>query len=533
MTFLKKSLNRFRESTLIKGTLILTAAGFATRITGFLFRIFLTDKIGAEGLGIYQLIFPVQIICYSLCTVGFETAISKMTAASTHHSAVPSRKYLKYGLMISFIFSVIIAVLLYYGADLLCAHVLFEKRCRILLKALAFSVPLASIHACICGYYIGCKNTKITAISQIIEQLARVISIVIIISYVENNRGTATPLCAVIGSVLGELIATLFCVMHILRNPHHIRNIRTAKKDRHERFFRKTLSTISSSHGHAQELVLRTKKSRVIKELCTLALPVSLNRLMLSVLQSIQSILIPSMLMLYGYSQEKALSVYGILLGLVIPFLLFPGAFINSLSLVLLPAISQADSAGNQTGIRATTEKTLQFCCVFGIFCAGTFLVCGKELGRLLLSDKEAGTYLSLLGIICPFIYITSTLASIINGLGKTTVTFLVSAAATILQIAAIVTLMPVYGINGYIWGFLGSNIFNAVCLYLYIKKQLHCTLHPLSSIAYPLFVSFLVLKGTEILFSYIFPQMTLPLLAGFLALTTCLYGVLIKDTRH
>lgn len=475
MHFIKSYFNRIKKSTIIKGTLILTIAGFLTRIIGFLFRIFLNNKIGAEGLGIYQLIFPIQIICYSVCTIGFETAISKMTAASVCDGVHYPKRYLKYGLILSFTMSLIMSFVLFRFSGYICGNILFEKRCDVLIKALAFSIPLSSIHACICGYYIGCKNSNITALSQVIEQLSRVISIVAIINYIENIGIKPSPLSAVIGSVIGELISCVFCIFHI---SNHIRLSRR-------------------NHHPVHHLIQSKNKKMIVLEITKLSIPISLNRLMLSVLQSIQSILIPNMLILHGYSSEKALGIYGILLGLVIPFILFPGAIINSMSLLLLPTISQADSNDNTSKIRITTEKTLQFCLIFGIFCAAIFMNYGKDIGLYFLSDKEAGTYMCLLGILCPFIYVTSTLASIINGLGKTAVTFAFGIISTLLQIASIVFMMPEYGVYGYIIGFLTSNILNAFCLYLYIRKQIGVSIKLFSWILYPVLAGYVVTQCT------------------------------------
>lgn len=510
MTFYKKYLQRIKQSTIIKGTLILTIAGFLTRIIGFLFRIFLNNKIGAEGLGIYQLIFPIQIICYSICTIGFETAISKMTAASASGGCKPSKRYLKYGLVMSVLLSLIMALILFLFSEYVSANILLEPRCNVLIKALVFSVPLASIHACICGYYIGCKNTNITALSQLIEQLSRVISIVLIISYLESIGIKPTALSAVIGSVMGELISTSFCVFHIV---NHIRISGDLKKD-----IRRVCSPS-----------LMKKRSDILSEIAGLSIPISLNRLMLSILQSIQSILIPNMLVLYGYSKEKALGIYGILLGLVIPFILFPGAIVNSLSILLLPTISQADSMDNETKICITTEKTLRFCCIFGIFCSAIFMNFGNSIGKYLLSNNEAGAYMGLLGIVCPFIYVTSTLASIINGLGKTGVTFVFGVISTIIQIACIVYLMPVYGIYGYILGFLTSNILNAFCLYIYIRKQLPLSLHFFSSIFYPIMTAFVIVRGTFFVMSVLISSDSLIKMIISMVIVTAMYWTLFR----
>lgn len=474
-----KNINKIFNSKIIKGTLILTAAGFATRIIGFFFRIFLTGKIGAEGLGIYQLIFPIQIICFSICTAGFETAISKLTASSVQSKNSQALRYLKCGLMLSLAISCILAFVVFNYSEYLSSRILLEPRCNNMIKIMVFSIPLASIHSCICGYYLGCKKTDIPALSQLIEQIARVISIVLIITYLESMGKEITPMTAVFGSVIGEVISMSFCLLHVRKALFSKKNIHI----KHNEF-----KTLSSS-------------------IFSLSIPITLNRLMLSILQSIQSILIPNMLILYGYSQAKALGIYGILLGLVLPLILFPGAFVNSLSVLLLPTISEAESIHNTDKIELTTERTIHFCCLFGIFCSAIFIRFGNEIGIFLLSNNEAGTYISLLGILCPFIYITSTLASIINGLGHTTTTFVFNILSTVIQIISIIIVMPEYGIMGYIAGFLLSNILSALCLFIYTKRLIHIKLNVYAVIICPSLVLFLLIKGTGILMPKIFPD--------------------------
>lgn len=497
------------RSNIIKGTLILTAAGFATRIIGFFFRIFLTGKIGAEGLGIYQLIFPIQTICYSICTIGFETAISKLTAAYAQQKNSSALRYLKCALILSVLISLVMSALIYCNSEYLSSRILMEPRCNNLIKVMAFSVPLASIHSCICGYYLGRKKTNIPAISQLIEQLARVFSIILIIYILEYKQIEITPIVAVTGSVLGEVFSMLFCVFHL----------RTF-------FFRKKLPAITHN-----EFVKNAKT------ILSLSLPITLNRLMLSILQSIQSILIPNMLIVYGYSAAKALGVYGILLGLVLPLILFPGAIVNSLSMLLLPTISEADSQHNTKRIKLTTEKALNFCCLFGVFCAAIFIRFGNEIGFFLLSNQDSGTYISLLGVLCPFIYITSTLASIINGLGHTTTTFIINIISTIIQIFSIIIIMPHYGILGYIAGFVFSNILNAIFLFMYTRHIIPVSLHTFSNIVIPSLTLFALIK----IMDFIIParlSMTNPFAAIVsLCIIACAYCILfrekIKDTLH
>lgn len=468
----KLSIKAFSNSNIIKGTIILTIAGFITRIIGFLFRIFLTDKIGAEGLGIYQLIFPIQVVCFSLCTIGFEMAISKLVAATKKTSDNSGLYYLICGIIISLAISIIISFIVFNNSDYIAIHLLLEPRCSELVMYMSLSIPLASIHSCICGYYLGLKNTRIPALTQLIEQIIRVISIYIIILLFEKNNYQVSPVVAVMGSVIGELASTVYCLINISK---------TFRKKFKYSDFCKRLNSIS-------------------KQLFMLSLPLTLNKLMLSILQSIQSALIPGMLITYGLSSKDALSVYGILLGLVLPLVMFPSAIVNSMSLLLLPTISEADSSNNNSKIKTATEKACFFSIVFGILCLGIFVRFGNEISTLLFKN-DSGIYISKLGIICPFIFITSTIASTINGLGHTEITFIHNIVSTILQIISIIFLIPRCGIDGYIFGLLISSIISSVSHYISMYRLVNFNLNIKKTFIYPFIVIFLLIKMCDIIF--------------------------------
>ena len=85
----------------LKGTLILTCTGLISRMIGFFYRIFLSHSIGAQGLGLYQLIIPVQTLVLAVTTAGIQTVISRLVAS---HMALGRTKeardcfYSRYGL---------------------------------------------------------------------------------------------------------------------------------------------------------------------------------------------------------------------------------------------------------------------------------------------------------------------------------------------------------------------------------------------------------------------------------------------------
>lgn len=165
---LSRYIRHYMKNPLVLGTFLLTASGVLSRIIGFFYRIFLSHTIGAEGIGIYQLIFPLLALCSSFTTAGIQTAISKFVAeVSDDKNESRRRCYLAAGLLLSLSLSFLCAFYLYTQADFLAYHVIHEYRTAPLLRILAYSLPFGAIHSCISGYYYGLKKAMIPSVSQL------------------------------------------------------------------------------------------------------------------------------------------------------------------------------------------------------------------------------------------------------------------------------------------------------------------------------------------------------------------------------
>ena len=157
------------------------------------------------------------------------------------------------------------------------------------------------------------------------------------------------------------------------------------------------------------------------------------------------------MLRRFGLTTSQALSTYGVLNGMSIPFIMFPTALINALAVLLLPTISEAQALNNERMIGKTTAIAIKYSLIIGIISTGIFIIFGKDLGTLVLHNEEAGTFLVVLAWLCPLIYLSTTLSSIINGLGKPRITFINSIIGSISKILLIIFLIPSRGISGYL----------------------------------------------------------------------------------
>ena len=429
---------------LVTGTLLLTVTGLLSRIIGFFFRIFLSQSIGAEAMGIYQLTFPIHVLTISLTSSAIQTAISRFVAQAAmsggqagvsggqagrqagtlagRRISCNGRCYLAGGLFLSLSLSVFCTVFLYRYSDWIAIRFLEEARCAPLLRVLAFTVPFGAIHGCFNGYFYGLKKTFAPAFSQLVEQVARVASVWLFFEIsMEKHQAISLSLVSW-GIVVGEAAAIFFCVSFLPR-------------------------------GRAQG-----SRFAAIRQIFQMSLPLSANRMLVNILQSLEAVMIPGQLRQFGYSASESLSVYGILTGMALPMVLFPSVLTNSVSVLLLPAVAEAQEKRDRQYILDAVRKACFYCILLGLGCTFIFLILGNWMGRTLFGNTLAGTFIVTLGWICPFLYLSTTLHSILNGLGKTTSTFLLNVLGLGVRIGFVLYGIPVAGIKGYLWGILISQ---------------------------------------------------------------------------
>lgn len=421
-----------QKKQLLWGTLILTATGFLSRVIGFFYRIFLSHTIGAEGLGIYQLIFPVQALCMALTVMGMSTAISRFAAA---RFAVKDRKgahdLFLVGTLASFTASCLVAWLLRKYSAFIAATFLGDSRTEALLCLMSWSLPLTALHNCINSYFYSQKKTGFPAASQLLEQIIRVLTAYMAYLILLDKGVKPSAWIAVIGIFTSEFCVVLFCLFVLLWN--------------HQK---SKLTLFPLLHPVSD-----------LRKLSAMYVPLTTNRLVMTFLTSAEAILIPARLLLYGYGNAAALSIYGVLTGMALPMILFPSAITNSISVMLLPSIAQLQALKQERQMRRTIELTIQCCLLLGFSCTAFFAIFGNFLGNFLFHSEMAGSFIRTLAFVCPFLYLNTTLNSVLNGLGKTGTCLLYSVLGITVRIASVLWLIPRFSIQGYLWGVLAGEV--------------------------------------------------------------------------
>lgn len=421
------------EKIFLKGALLLACAGLLSRLAGFFYRIFLSHTIGAGGMGLYQLVLPVQGLMAALSYAGIQSALSRLVAARL---ALGQKKEARFSLILGTLaavgLSAVTGFLLFQKADFFASAILKAPKASSLLRLVSFTVPVCAVHACIDRYYYARKKTSIPAAVQLIEQAVRIGGTYVLYRILLRENRPVTALIAAGGSMAGEVAASLVSLLAI--------------------------TFLFGNHPLSGQKLCSRKTFALLRELFDLALPVSLNRILLTLLGSIEVVLIPQMLIRSGLNASDSLRIYGVFTGMALPLILFPSALTASASVMLMPSVAELDALGDRKSLQKITDQTFFLCMMLGLLSSAGFFLLGPFMGKLLFRSETAGVYIRYMAFVCPFLYTNAMLSSILHGLGKPGQCLVHSVCGILVRIFFVVSVIPRIGIRGYFYGiFLGE----------------------------------------------------------------------------
>lgn len=510
----------FKNHPFVFGTLLLTAAGLFCRILGFFYRILLSRTIGAEGLGLYHLIHPVFGICFSLCAGSFQTALSQSIAAHLDLR----RKIFHAGLTLSLSLSFLLTGILIRYADEIARFFLMEPLCAPYLSLIAISLPFSAFHACIKGYYYGIEKSSIPAYSQVVEQTIRMIFVSVLVFFQLRSGHEITITLAVWGHLVGELAAALFLWLCLFFSSPPVEPaadgiFRMRQQKAH------AILTASSRINYP----FRGEPATTVFPLLSLVLPLMGTRLVLNLLSSAEAVWIPSRLQQFGLTNSEAFSIYGVLTGMALPFIFFPSAIVNSMSVLLLPSVAKAQAEGKKGHIASSIVLSLRCSLFMGILCVGIFVLFGHALGNRVFQNETAGHFIRILAWLCPFLYLSTTMGSILNGLGRTRNTFFYHTITLLIRIGFVWFGIPKIGILAYLWGILASELLLAMLSFMRVKALVPFSWSAWELIGKPCF-ALVISIGIYYFFHAFLPSGILPLLLEtglqILTMALCYCGI-------
>lgn len=425
------------RTSMLYGTLLLTGTGMLSQALGFVYRIFLSRLIGAEVMGLYQLVMPVYSVLMSITAVGLTAAVSNLSAsyhALGNRAAISAllRRCLVLFLTL-FIPAAAVTILCY---DPISVYLLGDARTQMGLILLLPCVLLTGVENLHKHYFYGTGNVRPPAAVELCEQFIRAGAVLgLLVLFLPQNPERTVALI-----VLGMTACELFSALTLLT------------------LARRSLNPAAGLAGAVPGRKMLTRK------IAGVALPVGMTSLLGNLMGSATAVLIPQQLVRAGVEVSQAMSAFGVLCGMTIPMLCLPTAFIGALGLTLMPRLAQAAALDRMDLVRSRLDRAMLATSVLVLPAMALLTALGPALGVLLFREPSAGNYLFPLAVGVALSCYQAVLSGALNGVGgqKTSARNALLSAVTELGCTFFLMGLPGVGLKGYVAGFVASSALGA-----------------------------------------------------------------------
>ena len=436
----------------VKGTLILTGAGLLVKIFASVNRIFLSRLLGGEGIGLYQLAYPLYNLAVGISAAGIPAAMSIIIS---RRAAQKEWGAARRSLVLSLVFLTAVGTVFAALAFLLVPRLI---ACGIIKDSRAYLPMLAMIPAIILevplygfrGYFQGFQEMTPPAAAQILEQFVRV-AVMIALAFVLVPRGLAWGAAGAIFGATPGAAAGLILLFWFLR--------RQQKKWQQE-------GIVPDSDGAGPRF------GEVAGELTLLAVPVALSNLMVPLVNLIEIILVPDRLLVAGFTIAQSTTALGYLSGMALPLVNMGTIPTNSLSLSTVPAIAEAKAMGQLDAAGKKARQAFRFFLLFNLPAAVGVCILGTPLAKLLYNTAKAGPVISAMAPAIFLLGLHQVSAAILQGYGYTRVSMINMLLSLVVKIAVLWVLVadPAYHVLGAAWAtdlnLLAASLLNLAVLW-------------------------------------------------------------------
>lgn len=420
-----------RSRALFLNLVFLTASSLALQGIAVTFQVYLAGRIGASGIGLFQLISSVYSLSVTVATSGVRFATTRLTAEEFGSgNFYGARKAVRCCLAYALAFSLVTAAALYSGAAWVSEVWIGDARCVLSLKILSFSLPFLAVSSVLSGFFVAIQQMVPAALVQIFEQLVR-IGVTVAALTAPISQGLAYSCAAVVlGTLGGECFS---CVMLAILYRVYCRRNAVAKEKTH----------------------------RLPQRLLGIALPIAVSAYARTALSTLQQMLTPRGLRKSGASGETALATYGIIHGMVFPILMFPAATIGVLAQLIVPELTESQVSGRTKRVNYIVNRVFRLGLFFAMGVAGVLLCYAGELGEIIYGNPQAGSYLRIFAPLAVVMYLDTLVDGMLKGLGKQVASMGYNILDALAGVLLVYFLLPKYAIGGYVFAVFFTEVLN------------------------------------------------------------------------
>ena len=371
------------KNKFIKSTLILVIGGFFTKALGMTIKIVLTRLIGTEGIGLYSMIMPTFLLLNSIAQLGLPTALNILIATNKYNT----KNLVFTAILISLSIDILIILFLIVSSTFLSNNLLNDSRLSLGLLSIGFVLPFITISNCLRSYFFAKQRMYPHVITNIIEDLVKLIFIIIGIPFFLSKGIEYVIAFVILTNIFCELSSIIIFIF-----------------------------LIPNFKCKGKELKPNIKN---IKELFKIAIPTTGSRLIGSIGYFLEPIIITFVLLKIGYTNKFIVTEYGIINGYVMQLVLLPSFFTGAISQALIPIVSKNYVKGNFKYISKKIKQAIFFSLLIGIPATIIFELFPDILLKLLFNTNKGIDYIKVIAPICLLHYIQSPISSSLQAMGS------------------------------------------------------------------------------------------------------------------
>lgn len=419
-------------STILAGTLLLTATGLFSQVVGFVYRMLLSRLIGAETMGLYQLVMPVYSMLMSVTAVGLTVAVSTLSAR--YHALGDSgtvKLVLRRALRNFLLLAVPLGLAVMALSDPISVYLLGDARTRLGVVVMVPCMLLTGVENLHKHCFYGIGRVRPPAAVETAEQVIRAGAVLLLLVALLPRSAEETVGIIALGMVLCEVFSA--CALTLLFRRHW------------KRF----------PPGPAGEDVSG-------KRLMAIALPVGATSLLGTLLGSANSVLIPAKLVEGGMTLSEAMAEFGVLSGMTLPLLGLPTGFIGALCLVMVPDLSRRTARGDRRAAGGFLDRVMSATSLLMAPAMALLTVIGPTVGAALFRDERVGELILPLAAGTLLGCYQSVLSGALNGLGLQGKAARNAIISDVVQLAFTFFAVSRFGLAGFAAGYAASGLAGA-----------------------------------------------------------------------
>ncbi len=420
----------------IKSTIILIIGGLLTKILGMLIRIITTRIVGVEGIGLYMLIMPTYSLFVSIATLSLPIAISKLVSENTRNN-----KNIVLGIIpIAILFDIVIMLCLICSSGFISNNLLHNSSLYYPILAISVTLPFITISNIIRGYFFGKERMVPHVISNLFEQVTRLIITIVITPYLLKFGVISAVTGLVLYNVISELLSIVILLLFIPKK------VKIRKKD------------IRPVYDN-------------IKDTLDIAIPTTTGRIINSIGGFVEPIIITFVLLSLGYSSDHITKEYGIISGFVFPMVMLPQFLSGAVAQAMLPTISKYNSLGMKKAIKRKLYQGITFSLIIGVFFTIIFCLFPRESLNLMFNDDTGYKYLVVAAPIFLLTYIQGPIISFLQAMNSAKIVMNSSFVGVIIK-SIVLYILLYLDINMYALLFAIFSQYLFIMIYQYIKLK-------------------------------------------------------------